>query len=498
MSVWDNRMTVKQKWLTGILSCLAACATAYLVSHARNGLLYGSIIIMIPFAFLVLVLTYRHPILILYALFLYGFFIRAFDRYMLHGRFPVGILCDGMILYAYALLFVKGAVEKGTWKRFGDAPLPILLIWLAYCIISRFTPESPGLNAWLSAARPHMYLVFTIPLFCILLNMKTLKSMLILWGACSVILTVKGFWQHYVGLDAEELNMMNDYMASTHLLWGKLRVFSLCSDAGQFGVQQGHALTAGAVLLLFAKTRKEQICYLFIALAGLYGMFDSGTRGAIFVPIGGLMLYCVLVKNTKLILTGLVLGIGFVCFMKYTTIGNGNYAIYRMRTAFNPDKDPSYIVRKQNQQILKDYLSSRPFGGGLGSMDSGSEHSLLKKIPYDSGYVLIWGDQGIVGVILYIAMYLYFLAVGTYKVWFVIKNKWLRGVLIAMIAGIGGDMIAHYGNPVMTQHPTLLVLVFSIATIFVAQHIDREMEERPPQPETAHAGKYRRFTKHAK
>jgi hypothetical protein len=147
-----------------------------------------------------------------------------------------------------------------------------------------------------------------------------------------------------------------------------------------------------------------------------------------------------------------------------------------MRTAFNPDKDPSYLLRKQNQQILKDYLDSRPFGGGLGSMDGGQEHSILHKIPYDSGYVLTWGDQGIVGVILYIAMYLYFLAMGTYKVWFVIKNEWLRGVLIAMIAGIGGDMIAHYGNPVMMQHPTLLVLVFSISTIFVSQHIDKEME----------------------
>ena len=40
--------------------------------------------------------------------------------------------------------------------------------------------------------------------------------------------------------------------------------------------------------------------------------------------------------------------------------------IRRMRTAFRPNKDASYLVRKQNQKKLAEYLRNRPFGEGLG------------------------------------------------------------------------------------------------------------------------------------
>ena len=38
--------------------------------------------------------------------------------------------------------------------------------------------------------------------------------------------------------------------------------------------------------------------------------------------------------------------------------------IRRMRTAFRPNKDASYLVRKQNQKKLAEYLRNKPFGEG--------------------------------------------------------------------------------------------------------------------------------------
>jgi hypothetical protein len=111
-------------------------------------------------------------------------------------------------------------------------------------------------------------------------------------------------------------------------------------------------------------------------------------------------------------------------------------------------------------------------------MEHGPKGSLLKEIPYDSGYVLTWGDQGIIGLCMYIAMYLFFLIKGTLTVWSKIKNEWLRGVLIALIAGISGNAIAHYGNPVMLQHPTCVTIFFSIAVIFIAPHLDKLLIEK--------------------
>ncbi|GHT21050.1 hypothetical protein FACS189430_00480 [Bacteroidia bacterium] len=466
--------SIKEKWLWIVAGVGCAVLVALLISYL--GVLGGGVFILLPFAVFAIVLTYNMPILTLYGFIIYSFFVYAFDRYIVHDAFPVGILCDGLIFYIYALLFVKGVSRKISWRNWGDSPFIVLLIWLFYCIISLFNSESPGLDPWFRGIRPYLYLSLTVPLFCMLLEYKTIKIVLFLWGVCSMILTAKGFMQT-IRLDSEETMLLATPFAQTHLLWGKLRVFSLLCDAGQFGVQQAHAATAGAILFLISKKRTEKIFFLLMGLTGLWGMFASGTRGAIFVILGGAMAYTFLVKNMKLLILAVVLGGGFYVFMRYTHIGDGNYSIYRMRTAFQPKNDASFNVRMINQKKLKAYLASRPFGGGLGSMEHGPENSLLTKIPYDSGYVLTWGDQGIVGVLLYIAMYLYFLVQGAYAVWFKIKNEWLRGVLIALIAGISGDMVAHYGNPIMLQHPTDLILIFSIGVIFCAPRIDRKLSE---------------------
>ena len=59
-------------------------------------------------------------------------------------------------------------------------------------------------------------------------------------------------------------------------------------------------------------------------------------------------------------------GICIYVFFAFTYVGESNYMIRRMRTAFRPNKDASYLVRKQNQKKLAEYLRNRPFGEGLG------------------------------------------------------------------------------------------------------------------------------------
>ena len=42
--------------------------------------------------------------------------------------------------------------------------------------------------------------------------------------------------------------------------------------------------------------------YLGVAFMGLISLLMSGTRGAIIVPLGGLILYCLICKNIKVML----------------------------------------------------------------------------------------------------------------------------------------------------------------------------------------------------
>ncbi|KAA6313670.1 hypothetical protein EZS27_035592, partial [termite gut metagenome] len=427
---------------------------------------------------LAVVTTYKNPILTFYGLLIYCFALAAINRYLVKDAFPVGILCDAVIVYFYVLLVIKGVTGKVEWKRFGDAPFIILGFWLLYCILSLYTPDAPGFVAWFTAARKHLYLILVVPLLCIMLDAKTIKVVLIIWGVSSMILTAKSVMQQYVGLDGTEQYLINTVMADTHMLFGKLRAFSLLSDANTFGIQQAHAAVVGSILFLHTKSFKWRIFYIIMLVTGLCGMFLSGTRGAIFVILGGAIAYCGLVKNVKLILIGALVGGSIFYAMRYTYVGNNIYAVYRMRTAFRPEKDASYLLRMKNWAKLQKHLETRPFGGGLGSMEYGPKTSLLRKIPPDSGYILVWGDMGVVGLILFIAMYLYFLVKGALIVWFKIKNEWLRGILIAFISALAGDVITHYGNPALFMQPNIMIVIFSIAVIFAAPRIDRELMEK--------------------
>jgi hypothetical protein len=72
-------------------------------------------------------------------------------------------------------------------------------------------------------------------------------------------------------------------------------------------------------------------------------------------------------------------------FFKFTMIANGNDQVRRMRTAFDPN-DASLQVRLDNQKILKGYLDSRPFGGGIGHAGDKAQRFFTKCISFACRY----------------------------------------------------------------------------------------------------------------
>jgi hypothetical protein len=474
-----NTVSYRKKiiWYTGGL--FASCIAAYSIS--TFGILAGAFLLLLPLSILFVVISFNNPVTVLYTLFFFSFFVFAVGRYLTKGAFPAGSIIDILIIYTCVIIFLKNFSHKIACKNVTDAPVLIFIVWFLYCFTTLFNRQSPGFSGWLSGVRPFLYVMLTVPLFCILLNRKNINTFLILWGVFSMILTLKGFIQLNIGLDVQEKKLLAEGMARTHLLWGKLRVFSLLSDAGQFGAQQANAGICGAILFLGEKNIKKRLFYLAMCLTGIYGMFISGTRTAMFILLAGGAIYLLVIRNVRLLLAGVLCGGVFLYIMMFTYIGQGNYNIRRMRTSFRPDTDASYLVRKSNQQLFREYFASRPFGGGIGSMQPGIPGTFLGDTPPDSGLVLIWGEQGIVGLCLFLGILLYIMLKGTYEVWFKIKNERLRMVLVAMICSVGGMAVGHYGNPVFLQHPSTLTNIFAIALIFSASRIDREIAEKKPE-----------------
>lgn len=112
----------------------------------------------------------------------------------------------------------------------------------------------------------------------------------------------------------------------------------------------GFAAILFGISAIFMKKRSIKIYFIAVTVCAIYALFISGTRGALFVPIGGIILFTFLSKNAKLMGATAIFGLCVYLFFAHTYIGEGNPQIRRMRTAFRPTDDPSYIVRQENRK----------------------------------------------------------------------------------------------------------------------------------------------------
>ena len=203
-------------------------------------------------------------------------------------------------------------------------------------------------------------------------------------------------------------------------------------------------------------------------------MLISGTRGALFVVATGLFVYLALSKQIKILLLGcLVAGAAFG-LLKYTSVGSGNADIVRLRSSLDPE-DPSFQLRLSNQMKLRKFLEDKPFGEGVGTIGRwGHEfnpNKYISTIEPDSLYVKIWAEYGIVGFIIWFGMMVYILGKCCGIVWR-IRDPLLRQKLLALTAGYSGILVASYGNEVMNQIPSTMIIYQSWVLVFMVPELD--------------------------
>ncbi|MBT4730196.1 MAG: O-antigen ligase domain-containing protein [Bacteroidetes bacterium] len=445
---------------------------------AKGGILTAILVFALPFVLLFLFEILKNPSIGIITLVVLSFIIPGLVRYIT-TEVGIGLSLDAIILLTYISVFLKGPQYSERWKWIKSDLFILSLIWLLYNILELANPLAMSKVVWFYAIRPvSLYLILVVPLIFMLGNTrKFMMLVLYTWAGFSILATIKAAVQLHIGLDPWELKWLADGAAETHMLFGKLRVFSYFSDAGQFGAAQAHIAVVGLILASVIKNPKGRLLFLIAGLGGIYGMMISGTRGAIAIPFIGAFTYVLLRKDIKMIIVVCVLTLGAYLFLNHTYIGNSNYTIYRMRTAFDKN-DASFQVRLHNQQLFKDYLKDKPFGGGVGSVGHwGSRFTpgtFLANLPSDSWYVQIWAEQGIIGLILYLIMLLYILSKSFFIILFKLKHKELRIIMIALVAGLFGVFVTSYSNNTIGQIPTSILSYFSIVFLFDSEKLEFE------------------------
>lgn len=458
--------------LIALLLCIWGVTTFQYTFSVMVGLL--------PFILIFTCLCINKPAIILCITFAANYLIMGIDRYH-----PISMAITNIFDLLYgtmiALMFAKQLHKQDNFKNILNGYTIFTIIWLLYCCInvSNGVTGEVQARAWLAIIRPFaLYPLLTC--FIISINCKKytfIHYFLLLWGIFTLLAAAKGYWQKNRGFDSTELAWLWSYGWRTHFIHSGIRYFSFFTDAANFGCSMGLSCVVYILTFFYTKNIYLRIFYLIVGMAGFYGLLISGTRAAIAVPIAGLGVFLFLAKNWKIGLLASLLLLGGVGILKYTTIGESNRLIRRMRTAFDTD-DASLQVRFENQRALKAYMSEVPFGIGLGVnrgvLPSQNKYYFVATCPPDSSWVDLWIQMGVVGLVVFLVLQASMLITGSYILLFRIRSPEIRGPLTGMLCGCAGMLVASYANMIYFQFPNG-ILIFSCYTfIFLGPYLDKQ------------------------
>ena len=184
------------------------------------------------------------------------------------------------------------------------------------------------------------------------------------------------------------------------------------------------------------------------------------------VPAIGGITYLILCRNWKLLFVGFVLMGSVYGVLRYTYIGQNIYEVHRMLTAIvQGSENASFQVRKVNQARLGVYLKDKPFGGGVGSAGYWGKRftpgTFLADLALDSWYVKIWAEYGIFGLTSYGFMLAFLILISIRTIQAETDPDHYQ-LLLALLSGFTGILMASYGNQVLGQLPTGVIIPISL------------------------------------
>lgn len=473
--------TISKKSKIGLYVGLLFYVTLFYVATLYKGYYLGTIIAFMPFLLTGFYLLLKYPFLNFIFLFITNYYIMGMMRYT---YFQAGILMDSIIFFCIATLLLKSTYEKVEWKRSKNMLTLITFLWLLFCIFELLNPRAVPIEDWASKVRGMAVYPFimTILVSVLFRKYKHLKVLLFIWSVLTITGAFWGYWQKNHGFNSAELNWL--YFgggATTHLLNSGIRFFSFFTDAGNYGSSMGFSMVVFSTSLFYIKNKWIKIYFLIVALSGGYGMIISGTRGALAVPFAGYVLFAILSKKWNMALSTVLIVLSAYIFLSFTSIGNNNQQIKRMRTAFDT-KDASLNVRLENQKKLKEYMADVPFGTSIGfygekKVSRSDPYYEISKIPSDSWYVQVWIQTGIIGLVFYLSLLVLSILIAGYIILFKIKNNRLRGVLASLLAGVFGVFVSAYGNDLLAQFPNCFLFYICLTLVFMGKYYDKELEE---------------------
>ena len=348
-----------------LVASMATIGSAVLlgVFMSKGGLPAATLLIILPLAVFFVIICVMRPVVGMWSYIHFSFIVNGLGRF-LSPDIPFGLAIDGLLLLTLIGMLLSPKRLEGP-NPLNISVFYLVLGWFLFTFLTLLNPETRSREAWFYAVRGvSLYWIQVVIIVVLIMRERRMVTQFVwTWLGWSFLAALWGFKQQYFGLTHGESIWLESGAKKTHVLFGHLRSFSFYSDAGQFGAAMAHVTLFVLIRAFEAPKLGQKLFFALLALVFFWGFAVTGSRGPLFVLAVGLPMYLFLKKNIVILSLGLMIASGAFGVLKFTSVGQGNYQIQRIRSALDPN-DPSLQVRLENQQKLSLYLSFTSAGGG--------------------------------------------------------------------------------------------------------------------------------------
>ena len=416
-----------------------------------------------------------------WALFIINYFLQMHDS-PLSNWLPMSLWNEMLEIILLAIAIVDSRANP-HFEKCTNLMLFALIIWCCFCTLQILNDTCDlgfNIGSWYTGARLMAFqILYAFLVFSIYISSpKILLNYLRLWAILALFSAYWTYKQKNIGFTSTEYAWLYYGPGQvTHLLNARtlVRYFSTFSDAANYGCNAAASAVAFIIITITSKITWERIFYGVISICVIWGMFQSGTRTAIFCLAAGLMVFIFLSKSVKIAVPFSIAFFIFAFILVFTNIGDGNQQIRRMRSAFDRS-DASANVREINKAAIRKHIQDAPWGLGIGStqanIPANNKYRKLSDIPPDSEYVYIWVHTGIIGITVFIITTLIMLIGACWIVMFKLKSRSLIGIGAGMCGAFVAIQLGAYANQILMQFPNCLMFYGGLSIVYILPYLE--------------------------
>jgi putative inorganic carbon (HCO3(-)) transporter len=456
------------------ITFLLLLAALIAVGIAKFGVIFGALFLVTVIGLPSVYAIVAYPKFGIIVVLVMAYMLFMLSRIGISG--PIGIIMDalqGMLLLGMLIRLRN----ESNWELLKGPVSTMILIWIAYNLLQVANPTAESRMAWVYTIRS--VAIVLLSYFVFLYNIRSVKFIRVifkLWLAMSLFAALYAAKQEYIGFsDVEEAYLHSDpAIASLLFIDGHWRKFSIFSDPVSFAYNMSMAAIFCIALIAGKIPSWKKIILGCLTLVYLICMLYSGTRGANVLVPAALILFAILNYSRRVLIFTCVAAVFLVILINVPT-GDPNLA--RFQTAFRPNNDDSYNLRKANQKRIQPYILAHPLGGGLGATGAWgvrfAPNSYLANFPPDSGYIRIAVELGWVGLIIFCIFMFTILKTGINN-YYQIQDTELKTYCLAMTLIVFAYNIANFPQEALVQYPSNVYFSLEMALISVTLRLDKE------------------------